>query len=267
MDVMTMSFLPFDPNETVSAPETFQSNERSESLAEAAMLPVSPEKIRIPKFSGLVDRPRITQMLKNSASQFPATFVCGRSGTGKTASVAAFAAKTKNTAWNTLEPPDVHWTSFSNSTGSATRRSRARARKRPNTGELIAEPTAKDISRFVDGIFASGRKADLLIFDNVHYVFDTEWFREFFELLLPAVPETSHVIFISRSKPAFPLWRMRSKQFLNLIDEKVFAFDESETAQLFAKNGFPAKLVPVAHQNCFGKVAQMLRFAEAAAKP
>ena len=262
-----MSFLPFDPNETVFAPETFQNSERSESLADAALLHVSPEKIQIPKFAGLIDRPRITEMLKNSASQFPATFVCGRSGTGKTASVAGFAAKKKNMAWNTLEPPDVHWTAFSNSALAATRRSRAHGRKRVGHAERISEPTIKDISRFVDGIFAPGKKSALLVFDNVHYVFDTDWFREFFELLLPAIPETSHVIFISRSKPAFPLWRMRSKQFLNLIDEKVFAFDESETAELFAKNGFPANLVRIAHQNCFGKVAQMLRFAEAAAKP
>jgi ATP/maltotriose-dependent transcriptional regulator MalT len=134
------------------------------------------------------------------------------------------------------------------------------------SAQLVDRPETKDVSKLVDMVFTSGRdRRELIVFDNVHYAFDTPWFREFFELFLPAIPETAHAIFISRSKPPFPLWRMRSKQYVNLIEEKIFAFDESETAELFKRNGFPEKLAPVAHQNCFGKVSQMLRFAEAAA--
>ena len=262
---MTMSFLPFDSSETISGPETFHIGTRSEPATKSVLLHIPREKLRIPSFRGLVKRPRVAELLKNSVTQFPATFVCGRSGTGKTASVASFAAKNGHAAWNSLEPPDVHWTSFANSTLAAVRGSRS-GRKKFGADELISRPDIKDISRFVDILFSPDRKQrELLVFDNVHYVFDTPWFREFFELLLPAIPESTHVIFISRSKPPFPVWRIRSKQFLKIIDEKIFAFDETETAKLFEMNGFPARLAPIAYQNCFGKVAHMLRFAEASA--
>jgi ATP/maltotriose-dependent transcriptional regulator MalT len=265
---MTMSFLPFDINSTVSAAESIPTDSQTEPMSTSALLHVAREKLRIPDVSDSVKRPRVEEMLAASAANFPATFVCGRSGTGKTASVAAFASGKKRVAWNRLEPPDVHWASFANSTLAAVRGSAASNSKTLNTEELLGQPEIKVISRFVDRLFSLGRnRRDILVLDNVHYIFDTVWFREFFELLLPAIPEARHVIMIARSKPSFPLWRMRSKQFLNVIDEKVFAFDEAETTELFKRNGFPVRLAPLAHKNCFGKVAHMLRFAEAAADP
>jgi ATP/maltotriose-dependent transcriptional regulator MalT len=266
VSVMTMSFLPFDTSATISVSESYHSSSSSSAAAGSAVLHIPREKLLIPAINDSIDRPRIRELLGLSATQFPATLVCGRSGTGKTVSVAAFASKRKGVAWNTLEPPDVHWASFANSTVAAIRGNGRSGPGKAKRGDLTADPEIKDVSRFVDSVFsAEGRRSKrLLVLDNVHYVFDTAWFREFFELLLPAIPEGAHVIFISRSKPSFPLWRMRSKQFLNVIDEKVFAFDEAETVELFKNNGFPVKLAPKAHQNCFGKVAQMLRFGQAA---
>lgn len=261
-----MSFLPFDPVESISATESFQSGPVPDTGPTTAFLHIPREKLRIPAFDGLVTRPRVADALKNSAAQFPCTVVCGRSGTGKTAAVASFARGPKRVAWNSLEPPDIHWASFANSTLAAAHGNRRAKRAISKTEQLVDRPDVKDISKLADMIFSAERKGrELIVFDNVHYVFDTPWFRKFFELLLPAIPESVHVIFISRSKPPFPLWRMRSKQFVNLIDEKVFAFDESETAELFRKNGYPENLAPIAHQNCFGKVSHMLRFAEASA--
>ncbi len=260
-----MSFLPFDPVDSITAGESYQSGSQQAPAAAPAFLHIPREKLQIPAFEDAVERPRVADVLKNSSANFPATFICGRSGTGKTAAAASFAGGRKRVAWNTLEPPDVHWASFANSTNAAVRGTARSGRSRFSASELIELPEPKDISRFVDSLFAAERgRRELIVFDNVHYVFDTHWFREFFELLLPAIPDRSHVIFIARSKPPFPLWRMRSKQFINLIDEKVFAFDEAETAELFRKNGFPETLAPVAHKNCFGKVSHMLRFAEAA---
>jgi LuxR family maltose regulon positive regulatory protein len=264
---MTMSFLPFDPVESFSGPESYQSSSVQGAGSTSAFLHIPRAKLQIPSFDDVVERPRVAEVLKNSAGHFPCTVICGRSGTGKTAAVSSFAGNRKRVAWNSLEPQDIHWASFANSTLSAARGNGSSRRSRPFTDQLIERPDTKDVSRLADMIFSSDRhRRELFIFDNVHYVFDTTWFREFFELLLPAIPEAAHAIFISRSKPPFPLWRMRSKQFVNLIDEKVFAFDESETAELFRRNGFPETLAPVAHQNCFGKVSQMLRFAKASAE-
>ena len=264
---MTMSFLRFDPVETISGAESFQSSSVQDSGSTTAFSHIPREKLRIPAFDDVVERPRVADVLNNTAAQFPCTVVCGRSGTGKTAAVATFARRRKKIAWNSLEPQDVHWASFANSTLASVRGIRRSAQSKTNSRQIVERPETKDISKLVDMIFSSDRtRRELIVFDNVHYVFDTAWFREFFELLLPAVPESAHVIFISRSKPPFPLWRMRSKQFVNLIDEKVFAFNAAETAELFRKNGFSEELAAVAHQNCFGKVSHMLRFAEATGK-
>jgi ATP/maltotriose-dependent transcriptional regulator MalT len=264
---MTMSFLPFEATESYTGPDSIPSSRSQEPVTGNALLHIPKGKLRIPDVPCVIDRPRIARLLESSIANHPATLVCGRSGTGKTAIVASYAKGRKDSGWNTLEPPDVHWASFANSTLTAIRSDSRSSKRKLNTEELIATPETRDISRFVDQLFDEKRKRKkLLVLDNVHYVFDTSWFHDLFELILPAVPESSHVIFIARSKPPFPLWRMRSKQFLNVIDEKVFAFDEPETVELFKQKGLPSKLAKIAHQNCFGKVSQMLRFAEASAE-
>lgn len=262
-----MSLLPIESTDVFGGPDLVSGNRTQAPSTVSAFLHIPRGKLRIPDVSSLIQRPRISRIFESSVANHPATLVCGRSGTGKTAIVASYVKGRKDSGWNTLEPPDVHWASFANSTLTAFRADSRPNKRKLSTEKLIAKPETKDVSRFVDRLFDQEKKRKkLLVLDNVHYVFDTPWFHDFFELLLPAVPETSHVVFISRSKPSFPLWRMRSKQFLNVIDEKVFAFDESETVELFERNDLPAKLAKLAHQNCFGKVSQMLRFAEASGK-
>ena len=59
----------------------------------------------------------------------------------------------------------------------------------------------------------------------------------FFRRLLPLLPPEVHVTLIGRSLPPTPLWRMRSKQTLCVLDEPSLAFTPEEARQLFASYG------------------------------
>jgi hypothetical protein len=69
---------------------------------------------------------------------------------------------------------------------------------------------------------------------------------------------------LCRSKPPGPLWRLRSKQMLNVIDEKVIEFKLSETEDLFKRYGLSEALACAAHRPCYGRVARLIQFAEQA---
>ncbi|HKX82869.1 MAG TPA: hypothetical protein VJL58_01505, partial [Pyrinomonadaceae bacterium] len=109
---MTMSFLlhdHFDSTESYS-PASSPSPQSPKSAFEDVH--ILAEKLEIPEVSGLVDRPRLTEMLERSLSQFAATLVSGRAGTGKTAMAAAFAKTRRNVVWCSIESSDVEWNVF-----------------------------------------------------------------------------------------------------------------------------------------------------------
>src|SRR5690349_11080903 len=67
------------------------------------------EKLRIPRVRGAVGRSRLDELLRRSLTQFPATLISGRAGTGKTTLVAEFARGHDHTAWYSVESSDVEW--------------------------------------------------------------------------------------------------------------------------------------------------------------
>src|SRR3954471_23210220 len=56
------------------------------------------EKLEIPHCAGLIERPRLIQKLERSLNHFAATLVCGRAGTGKTSTAAAYARTRESVA-------------------------------------------------------------------------------------------------------------------------------------------------------------------------
>jgi ATP/maltotriose-dependent transcriptional regulator MalT len=77
----------------------------------------------------------------------------------------------------------------------------------------------------------------LIVLDDAHYLFDADWFGGFFSSLLYSLSPASHLLILSRGTPSLPLWRLRSKQVLGVVDEKLLAFDIEETQRLFEKFG------------------------------
>jgi len=224
------------------------------------------DKLQIPPVDDLIDRPRLDTILKRSMEQFPATLISGRAGTGKTALAAAFASREKNAAWFAVESSDRNWPIF-----------------RRYFAEFISPESAEDVSKvnaasdaefeeveaaryLINGFIRSYREKlpipKLLVMDDIHHIFDAEWFDDFFHLLLHSLPAETHLLMLCRSKPPGPLWRLRSKQMLNVLDERVIAFNESEAERLFSARGIFAKDVRGACRTSYGRVSKLLQFVE-----
>src|SRR6185295_20051132 len=101
---MTMSFLlqdHFDSTERYSL--AIHTTSATPSKGECDAVHILNEKLEIPHYAGLVERPRLIHKLERSLSQFAATLVSGRAGTGKTSVAAAYARTRKSAAWFTVE--------------------------------------------------------------------------------------------------------------------------------------------------------------------
>jgi ATP/maltotriose-dependent transcriptional regulator MalT len=94
-------------------------------------------------------------------------------------------------------------------------------------------------------------------------LYDAEWIVPFFGRLLPLLPVEAHMILIGRTLPPAPLWRMRSKQTLRVIDESAMAFTLAEAEELFDSYGLPAKPAAQALAETWGRAAALDRAARA----
>ena len=81
----------------------------------------------------------------------------------------------------------------------------------------------------------------LLVMDDLHLVYDAAWFVPFFHRLLPLLPAEAHVLLLGRTLPPAPLWRLRSKQTLRVIDEAALLFTQAEVAELLTSYGLYAE--------------------------
>lgn len=225
------------------------------------------EKLETPVFRNLVLRPRLEELLRKSVEQFPATLISGRAGTGKTAAAANFARSRDHVAWYSVESSDVDWNVFALYFAASLLRS---VDSKTDVQELLPEVmdgSQSSIATFLINVFSEAEtvllhQPLLIVLDGIHHIFDADWFGEFFTLLLSSLPDDVHVILLCRSKPPNPLWRLRSKQQLNVIDEKVLSFDLRETVELFGKHGLKRLDAEVAHAATFGRVSKLIDAAE-----
>ncbi len=98
--------------------------------------------------------------------------------------------------------------------------------------------------------------------DDIHNVFDADWFAEFFTTLLYSLTPDIHLLMLTRSNPPLPLWRLRSKQVLGVVDEKLLAFNPQETRKLFKKYGLSEEQSLSAHRKSFGRISRLKALAE-----
>ena len=102
----------------------------------------------------------------------------------------------------------------------------------------------------------------LIVIEDLHLVSDSDWLSPFFTRVLPLLPSEVHVLITSRNLPSAPLWRMRSKQSLVVIDEATLAFTRSEAIELFASYGLSREQASIALDHTHGRAGALDESAE-----
>lgn len=213
------------------------------------------DKLRVPQVSGQIERPRIVEHLEKSLAQFSATLVTGRAGTGKTVLAADFANQSDFcVAWYKVETADSDWKVFSSYLlGSINENC---SEKNPIHSEEIQIPqmTESLAAQFAE---AAKEKPLLIVLDDLHSIFDADWFSDFFNSFVQSLGRDVHLLMIARTLPPIPLWRLRSKQVLGVMDEKLLAFNSEETVELFRKHKLSPQIARTAQKIAYGKISKL----------
>jgi LuxR family maltose regulon positive regulatory protein len=204
------------------------------------MAQVIPEKITPPAELPRVSRERLLRTLAESVEGCNSTILAGRAGTGKTMLAADFARRSgRRVAWYKLDAPDSGLSVFLRHLCASL------AGARPGFGvqtlARLGDPSgADDVPLAVEHLvyeLSESNEPALVVIDDWHLVYDAEWVVPFFRRWLPLLPREVHVMLLGRSLPPTPLWRMRSKQTLCVLEEETLAFTLEEARALYASYG------------------------------
>lgn len=234
------------------------------------------EKLRVPTVNNITSRPRLNSLLTKFSEQVGATLATGRAGTGKTTLAAEFASNYERVAWYGVESADSDWSIFSSYFAESFKRAGLlnddAAGRADAAADTLVSPFIENLfSRANDGDDGGGggsnltKKPVLIVLDDVHYIFDAPWFADFFGSLLYSLDPATHLLMLSRSSPDFPLWRLRSKQVLGVLDEELLFFNDAEAAEFLAGYGLDAQTAQEIYKKSFGRIAKLKSLAEAAA--
>ena len=204
------------------------------------MVQFIPDKITPPAEVPRVARERLFATLRESLAGCNSTIIHGRAGSGKTMLASDFARRSgRRVAWYKIDAPDSELAVFFQYLCASV------AAQRPEFGshtlervggQLLTSDVPLLVEYFVYELLESSEPL-LVVIDDLHLVYDAEWMVPFFRRLLPLLPREVHVFLIGRSLPPTPLWRMRSKQTLCVVDEPSLAFTLAEARALYGTYG------------------------------
>jgi LuxR family maltose regulon positive regulatory protein len=220
------------------------------------------DKITMPAETPRVSRPRLLEVLRESMTCCNSTVVSGRTGAGKTLLTTDFAGRCgRRVAWYKVDASEVEMSAFLRYLIAAV------GSQHPGFGRktlaLLASSTeAEDATLAAESFVYEMTMLEageplLIVIDDLHLVYDAAWVVPFFARLLPLLPAETHVVLIGRTLPPAPLWRMRSKQTLRVIDEATLAFTRGEAEELFASYNLPIKQAAQALAETWGRAAAL----------
>ncbi|MGI8732177.1 MAG: AAA family ATPase [Pyrinomonadaceae bacterium] len=232
--------------------------------AKTAQTGLVAEKIAVPTHLPRLSRPRLLAQLEDSLRSCNSTIVSGRAGTGKTSLVLDFAGTcARNVAWYKVDAPEADLEIFFQYLIASIRQ------QRPGFGATLMslvralgpEQNSMLAEAFVYELVEGEGKPLLIVIEDLHLVCDSPWLVPFFKRLMPLLPSEVHMLITSRTMPPAPLWRMRSKQTLSVIEEETLAFTRQETMELFEKYGLSPEHASIALDHTHGRAAALARFA------
>jgi LuxR family maltose regulon positive regulatory protein len=124
----------------------------------------------------------------------------------------------------------------------------------PDRMPLVAEAFVYELER-------EAGKPLLVVIEDLHLVCDADWLVPFFSRLLPLLPSDVHLLITSRTMPPAPLWRMRSKQTLSVIDEETLSFTREEAISLFESFDLSREQACIALDHSHGRAAALTSLA------
>ncbi len=194
------------------------------------------DKITAPSKLPRVSRRRLLEKLHESLYRCGASIISGRAGTGKTLLATDFAWDSgRRVAWYKVDASEVSLQDFVQYLVESVSRQRHDFYKQA-INQLARTVVLEDVHLFAElfvyELQECGGAPLLIIIDDLHLVYDATWVVPFFGRLLPLLPEDVHMLITCRSLLPAPLWRMRSKQTLCVIEESELAFTDEEGKDL-----------------------------------
>jgi LuxR family maltose regulon positive regulatory protein len=223
------------------------------------------EKIIAPDSYPRVSRLRLLKLLAENLVSCNGTIINGRAGTGKTTLATDFVRHAgRPVSWYKVDAADRDLRLFCEYLSATLQQQRISidAERLLQITDTIESDRAELLAEAFVFQLSEGKPEPLLIvIEDLHLVYDADWVVPFFRRLLSLLPVNVHLLITCRCLPPAPLWRLRSKQMLRVVDESELAFNLEEAIALFQTYGLGDEPARIAWHRTNGRAATISEFA------